>query len=102
VPVSVSGGRGNERTKTKRRESPGSSDHLIVLVVVIVLGLLMGKMILGLLLKEAVDDNDNEKRDTRALPLLARGIAPAGTKRFRASTFGIKFLADHAADVVRQ
>jgi hypothetical protein len=66
---------------------------VIVLVVVVVL---------GLLLEEAIDDNDNEKRDTRALPLLARGIAPAGTKRFRASAFGIKFLADHAPDVVRQ
>ena len=86
-------------TRERKQRGGNHRDHPIVVLIVIVLVVVV---VLVLPLKEAIDDDDNEKTGRSALPPLARGIAPAGTKRFRASAFGIKFLADHAADVVRQ
>ena len=88
-------------TRERKQRGGNHRDHPIVVLIVIVLVVVV-VVVLGLPLKEAIDDDDNEKTGRSALPPLARGIAPAGTKRFRASAFGIKFLADHAADVVRQ
>ena len=58
--------------------------------------------ILGLLLREAIDSANEKTGPIWLSRLLTWCIAPTGSERFRPAAFGIEFLSNDAANVIRQ